>query len=277
MASAVFIVREHHVRENALHALVGIVGVDELIKGVGGGDVLAALDPADHRKARDRRVEDEERQDDPRQNFAHAVRNFQNPFGADGIELFDPEDAQQSPEERIQQTNAAVDVEGQVAVIPRAGAPEQFLHPGESIFHRAAHDHAAQHRQPAAAVAELVKHDAQRRRARTVERVERAVDQAVAALEITLVDEAPEQLDDDARKAADVEHPKELVDIEPLGKVVALVLLLVDQRIGGGGGDQAALALAAGGLGVLPARTQLIADFIGFQIRLYRKPSPDGD
>ena len=43
---------------------------------------------------------------------------------------------------------------------------------------------------------------------------------------------------------------------------------LVDQRIGGGGGDQAALALAAGGLGVLPARTQLIADFIGFQIRL---------
>ena len=47
------------------------------------------------------------------------------------------------------------------------------------------------------------------------------------------VDDAPERLDDDPEKTADKEHPEQLIEGDPLRKMLALLFLQVDLGIGG--------------------------------------------
>ena len=113
------------------------------LKAVGGGHALPAVRPAQHGQAGHDGVEDHEREQRPGQPLAQLIGNLEDPARHARIDVLDPHHAQYAPEHGIQKADAAVEIERQIAVIPRGRAEDHLLHPGADILHNAARDQAA--------------------------------------------------------------------------------------------------------------------------------------
>ena len=73
----------------------------------------------------------------------------------------------------------------------------------------------------------------------TVDRVEGTVNQAGAAFDIPVAEEAPQDLHHHARKAAGDADQSDLVKVDAGGKAIRLLLLQVDNGVGGGTAEEA--------------------------------------
>ncbi len=91
-------------------------------------------------------------------------------------------------------------------------------------------------------------------RADTVDRVEGTVNQAGAAFDIPVAEEAPQDLHHHARKAAGDADQSDLVKVDAGGKAIRLLLLQVDNGVGGGTAEEAlALGLSC------PSRRRVVS------------------
>ncbi len=120
--------------------------VKKHIHGGDGGLSADPLGPAVHCQQAHGAVEDHENGEDPGEDLAEPVGDLQNHLSDPGIEAFDPQDAQNAPEQRVEQADPAVEVEGHPTVIPGSGAEESLLPPGEQVLNDTAHHGSAEKR-----------------------------------------------------------------------------------------------------------------------------------
>ena len=251
---------EFHIGVNALHAAVWEMLVKKHIHGGDGGLSADPLGPAVHCQQAHGAVEDHENGEDPGEDLAEPVGDLQNHLSDPGIEAFDPQDAQNAPEQRVEQADPAVEVEGHPTVIPGSGAEESLLPPGEQVLNDTAHHGSAEKGDGGAAVAIAVQGQGHHHCADTVDRVEGTVNQAGAAFDIPVAEEAPQDLHHHARKAAGDADQSDLVKVDAGGKAIRLLLLQVDNGVGGGTAEE---ALALGALLPLPQAGGELVGLVG--------------
>ena len=253
---------ELHVGVDPLHAVVGEVLVEEGVHRRGGRLPLDPLGPAAHRQQAHGAVKDHEQHQHPGEDLAEPVGELQDYLGGAGVDALDPQHPQDAPEQGVQQADAAVEVEGHIAVVPGGGAEQRLLPPGEQVLDDAAHDGSAEEGDGGAAVAVAVQRQGHDHGADAVDRVEGAVHQAGAALQIAVAEEAPQQFHHHAGKAAGHVDQHHLVEVDAGGEAVRPLLLQVDDGVGGCVAEQ---ALPLGALLPLPQAG-------GQLVRLVRRP-----
>ena len=239
--------------------------VDVFLKRVARRNALATRRPAQGRTQRHHGVEHHEHQQRPCQRLAQLIGDFQNPLCHARIDIFNPENAQNTPENGIQQADSPVQVERHIAVIPRGRAEERLLKPRTGVFHDRADQKTADKRKDAPAVAEAIQRTGQAERTDAVNQIERTVDQADAALIMPALNQAIERFQHDARKAADKEHPKQLIKRDALREMRFLLFPIVDLRVGRRGRQDTELLflLFVVLLGFLEPCFHLVDQFVG--------------
>ena len=115
-----FIASARHfcVRIYFFHPAVRKTFINELLYGVCCWLVVGTLVVAGEGQGGDEDVGEHEDDQYPGDDVALFQGDFFDPFGEQGVEFFQPYDGGDSPEEAVQEVDAAAEVEGNVAVVP---------------------------------------------------------------------------------------------------------------------------------------------------------------
>ena len=131
-----FIASARHfcVRIDFFHPAVRKTFINELLYGVCCWLVVGTLVVAGEGQGGDEDVGEHEDDQYPGDDGALFQGDFFDPFGEQGVEFFQPYDGGDSPEEAVQEVDAAAEVEGNVAVVPENFSEDDFGENAAEVF-----------------------------------------------------------------------------------------------------------------------------------------------
>ena len=138
--------------------------------------------------------------------------DFFDPFGEQRVEFFQPYDGGDSPEEAVQEVDAASEVEGDVAVVPEDFAEDDFGEYAAEVFVRAAEEGSKGEQKAVGAVAVVVKEPGGKGDGEAPDDAERPPDKAAAAHPDTCCEAAEDGFDYITQESTDDEQQDDFVE-----------------------------------------------------------------
>ena len=157
-------------------------------------------------------VGDHEYDQDPGDDGSLFHGDFFDLAGDQGIEFFQPYDSGDSPEEAVQEVDAASEVEGDVAVVPEDFAEDDFGEYAAEVFVRAAEEGSKCEQKAVGAVAVVVKEPGGKGDGKAPDDAERTPDKAAAAHPDTCREAAEDGFDYITQKSTDDEQQDDFVE-----------------------------------------------------------------
>ena len=122
--------------------------------------------------------------------------DFFDPFGEQRVEFFQPYDGGDSPEEAVQEVDAASEVEGDIAVVPEYFAEDDFGEYAAEVFVRAAEEGSKGEQKAVGTVSVIIEEPGGEGDGETPDDAERTPDKTAAAHPDAGGDAAEDGLDD---------------------------------------------------------------------------------
>lgn len=238
--------------EGGQEPAVGEMPVQKDLHGVGGGDLPLPRVHAHEGGGGGQHVKGHDDRHQGGEGPPHVGGDLGDEAQQRRVEPAHPDHRGDAPEGGKDQVDPAVEAQGQVAVVPEAGAEKHLLHPGAGVLVPRPGHRAGQEDQRAGPALHAAQADCEEHGPQAPHQGEGAVEHAGAVLQLPPGEEHEQRLHQAAQERRDEKQPEELAEAGPLPEGGGLCPLpggCEDAGAGtdGSGHDEPSLDLEAGG------------------------------